>query len=528
MMMPMFLSTLLACSNDKGVAVYNAPPEAAFTSHEMGDEVYAGSTETFSAALTDANHDAESLVAAWFAGGEEICVAAAPDGNGDIHCSILMEPGREEVKVEVRDPKNAIGSSTITLVIVGTEAPVVDILTPVADGGYYADVPIDFTATVSDAEDLAEDLQLSWLSDVDPSLSLGTTADSDGSFAGSGLLVAGEHLITLTATDSLGETGSDSVSIVVGPENSPPDCAIVSPADGSAGSQGDLVVFDGTASDADSPSEELTATWISDLDGILGTGAPGSDGAVVLETGSLSVGAHQITLSVSDDRAGTCETRIVYTVDSCSPFAEELPYDGIDSNCDGLETLNDQDGDGSPDDDTMDYNGDGVADLGVECAGTYDDSGTGVYFLFCDHMDFWEQANEFCTDSGYDSISSVHSAAENSTLVSLMESVDADLNPGLPYDFASGSFLGYSKLIQYHPVGATIDGDGFAWVDGSGPGYTNWNTGEPNGTDAYPEHCLEFIYNSASRGQWNDCYCYEGQNSTWPAPERRINCSKRP
>ena len=58
------------------------------------------------------------------------------------------------------------------------------------------------------------------------------------------------------------------------------------------------------------------------------------------------------TATVSDGDTAVSDSDSVVLVD-CSPFATEIPYDGIDSNCDGLESLNDQDGDGQPDDATV-------------------------------------------------------------------------------------------------------------------------------------------------------------------------------
>ena len=118
-----FLLLLIACDNDKGVTVFNTPPEAEIISHGDGSEVFEGYAVEFRAALSDVNHDTDTLTARWKVNGEEVCPFLPPEENGESVCVAAINAGQEEVIVEVRDPENASGSDMVSLNITPTEAP---------------------------------------------------------------------------------------------------------------------------------------------------------------------------------------------------------------------------------------------------------------------------------------------------------------------------------------------------------------------------------------------------------------------
>ncbi|MCI0451102.1 MAG: PKD domain-containing protein, partial [Candidatus Latescibacteria bacterium] len=70
----------------------------------------------------------------------------------------------------------------------------------------------------------------------------------------------GEYLARLTVSDTFGATATLTFTITAG--NTPPDGTIVYPVNGSIAAAGELVVLWGEATDADTPSEELTFHWI--------------------------------------------------------------------------------------------------------------------------------------------------------------------------------------------------------------------------------------------------------------------------
>ena len=118
-------------------------------------------------------------------------------------------------------------TSTISVEIIGNEPPTISILTP-ADGSFFSpDDVIEMAATVSDTEDAADQLRVSGTSNVDGDLGLSSLPSSAGDWAANlGELTSGNHLITLTVTDTVGQSGTDSVTVSVNGKPTAPEVAI--------------------------------------------------------------------------------------------------------------------------------------------------------------------------------------------------------------------------------------------------------------------------------------------------------------
>ncbi len=317
-----------ACQPDQSLGTRNAAPEASITSHQAGDEVMEGSDVTLRGLVSDADHDATSLVATWFAGGSTACAAAAPGVDGTTSCETTLELGQETISLEVRDPLDASGAAIVELVIQANEAPTAAIVTPEPGGTYYSDQKITLEGIVGDAEDEAQDLLVWWESDLDGELDLDVEPSSDGTVSDATYLSEGEHFLTLGVLDSSGKSDSDDVIITVGPPNTAPSCAITAPESGAAGPEGETVIFEGQVSDPDIPANWLEVSWTSDKDGELGESQPDSSGAVALPVDSLSVGTHVVTMAAVDEIGGDCSAFVLYTVGTPPEITLEAPSTG--------------------------------------------------------------------------------------------------------------------------------------------------------------------------------------------------------
>ena len=78
---------------------------------------------------------------------------------------------------------------------------------PTADGTYYSNELITFSATVSDTEDAPDELVVRWSSSVDGELDLGASPDSTGLVEGFGYLTEAEHAVTVEV--GRGEGGAE-------------------------------------------------------------------------------------------------------------------------------------------------------------------------------------------------------------------------------------------------------------------------------------------------------------------------------
>lgn len=181
-------------------------------------------------------------------------------------------------------------------------SPTVAITSPADSSSFALGEDISLSGFADDSEDGSlSDESMVWTSNLDGELGTGESVLLPG-----GRLLSGEHIITLTATDSGQLTGSDQVTILV-EENQPPEVRITSPADGSSFVLSEDIVLEGTGDDREDGS--LTGgslVWSSNLTGELGTGE-----SVVLAGGTLSPGTHIITLTATDSGSLTGSDSVI-------------------------------------------------------------------------------------------------------------------------------------------------------------------------------------------------------------------------
>ena len=269
--------------------------------------------------VSDEEDEPDALAVAWTSDSEEEFGITPPDSSGTTRASAYMSEGIHTITLTVTDSAGNFTSDTLDLQV-GPDnpagAPDVAITFPdVLPGGrpfYYGDQAIEFEGLVTDDEDAADTLSITWASDTDGEI-LATTPDSDGTTGLAAHLTQGLHTITLTATDSDGQIGSDAINIEVGPDNTPPNCVLLTPTDGESGMVGDLVVFGGTVGDPDVLVDTLTVEW-KDGEDLVGSSIPTTSGNVSLPLTELTLGAHVISMIVSDEMGATCTDQVTYIV----------------------------------------------------------------------------------------------------------------------------------------------------------------------------------------------------------------------
>lgn len=319
----------LGCSSEDKLSVRNAIPVALITSHTTVDAVREGDWLTVIGTVSDDTDAPSALSVTWYSGDVPVCAPSPPLDDGITICEVEVPAGEElKIRLEVRDPKNALGDDTVTLQITENQAPEVVLSAPISGDVYVVGELIEFVALVTDIEDAPEDMTLWFESSLDGRIDLSVPPTSDGEVAGSIILTEGSHNLALWVEDTVGHTNSDSVIITVGPENTGPLCEITQPESGTAVALGDLVVFEATASDVDVPSDWLTASWQSDKDDILGDSAPSSADAIAFPVDSLTANTHIITLTVTDDVGATCTDFILLTVSTPPVVTVTAPLDG--------------------------------------------------------------------------------------------------------------------------------------------------------------------------------------------------------
>lgn len=109
------LLLLLVACGDQGVRSFNADPTASITSHDELAEIEAGATVVFRGSASDPDDSADRLTATWLVDGAEGCPATVPDERGVSRCELVLDSGRHEISLEVRDPANAVAVDRVNV-----------------------------------------------------------------------------------------------------------------------------------------------------------------------------------------------------------------------------------------------------------------------------------------------------------------------------------------------------------------------------------------------------------------------------
>ncbi len=220
-------------------------------------------------------------------------------GTGNSITVNNLSAGTHTIRLTVTDSAHTSGTASISITV-GNTPPTAVINYP-ADGATINEgYSITFSGTGTDPEDGSlSGSALVWRSNKDGQIGIGNSPLVS-------FLSSGPHVITLSVTDSDGATGSDTIALTVG--NTLPTASIKNPAGGSTFTASELIVFNGTGTDAeDGNLYGGSLVWTSSRDGLIGTGTN-------VSVSGLSVGAHLITLTVTDRNGAVDSEAITITI----------------------------------------------------------------------------------------------------------------------------------------------------------------------------------------------------------------------
>jgi PKD repeat protein len=277
--------------------VGNAAPVAAIQSPAAGATFFQGTSIAFSGSASDAEDGALGGAAlAWSSSLD------GPIGQGASFSTSLLSVGAHQITLTARDSAGDSGAARVGItVLAANQAPVAAISGPADGSTFAAGTTVQLRGSATDPEDGAlNGASLTWRSSLDGLLGTGTALDVAS-------LRAGAHLVTLTAVDSGGRTGSASIGLTItpAPVNIPPVARLTGTAQAEAGTD---MAFDASES---SDADGTIAGYRFDF----GDGSSPQDGAAKTATHQYATpGGYTVTLTVTDDKGASGSTTLGVTV----------------------------------------------------------------------------------------------------------------------------------------------------------------------------------------------------------------------
>ena len=206
-------------------------------------------------------------------------------------------------------------------------APIVEILSPEDGAALYQYNRIQLVADIIDKDDPIDTLSIALTSSLDGTLNIDDANVMDTNFEIDFNLSAGTHTLSLSVTDPSGLQTTDDIQITINEDNTPPMCTLSTPTDGESVSVAQNLTASGYASDSESPMEYLTVVFRSDIDGIVGTTNPSTDGVIEMPI-VLNDNIHQLTMTVTDPGNQSCEVTHTIFVSNGPMVTITYPSDG--------------------------------------------------------------------------------------------------------------------------------------------------------------------------------------------------------
>lgn len=277
----------------------NRPPVVTISAPQNGAQVQVGTAVQLSGSATDPEDGALSGGSlAWSSN-----VSGALGTGASLSISTLSQ-GVHTITLTATDSLGLSASQSVSISVnaPNNQPPTAAITAPANGFSTFAGTAITFTGTGTDPEDgTLSGASLAWSSSLSGALGTGSPLTLSN-------LGVGTHQISLTVTDSGGNTDVATIQVTVLAQNQPPTASITSPSSGQSFTAGTTVQLRGSATDPeDGALTGASLVWSSNKDGVIGTGAS-------VDTASLTVGQHTLTLTATDVGGRTGSASVTVTI----------------------------------------------------------------------------------------------------------------------------------------------------------------------------------------------------------------------
>jgi hypothetical protein len=182
----------------------NQPPVVTIQTPTAGENFAQGEAISFTGSAIDPEYGTLT--------GTALVWTSNLDGQIGIGASFScsnLSVGTHTITLTATDPRGAIATVSITITVSDNQVPAVTLSAPANGANFSIGETIIFTGSATDPEDGAlSGTSLVWTSNLDGQIGTGGSLTRND-------LSAGSHTITLTATDSKGGTGTQSITITV-------------------------------------------------------------------------------------------------------------------------------------------------------------------------------------------------------------------------------------------------------------------------------------------------------------------------
>jgi len=375
--------------------------------------------------------------------------------------------------------------------------PNASITLPVSGSTYDEGTEVSFQATVSDDAG-AETVVLVWSSDIDGVLKDSDHPSSDGTaqFVTANL-TPGNHVITLTATDSDAEQVQSTVQVGIIDLPEAPEIDVVHPNTGDHANEGDTFDFVASVSDAQDAATDLVVDVESDVQGSICSPMTVDETGIARCSAVLQGGDHLFTFTVTDTDGETAQATSYFAV---TPLSE------IDNDGDGFtETQGDCDDTNSAikpgaieTENGLDDDCDSLVDEGTNA---YDDDGDGYSENQGDCNDATTAQNPSVTESCNGSDDNCNGATDEAGAIGCSTYYyDWD---GDSYGDNSNTACQCASSVDYH---ATRGGDCYDFNGSASPQESAYHNTQ-RGDGSYDYNC---------DGVESVRYTAQGSCSGWP------------
>ena len=235
----------------------NTMPTCSIVSPIMGDSFVVGEPIIFQASASDSEIASENLTVMWTSDKDGELGGGTIDSSGvAILTTSDLSPDTHTIQFAVEDEQESRCSSSV-VISVGT-SPDLSILSPTAGDVFALGEVIYFSGTVQDGDELPSQVALSWVSSVDGEFSTQGSSASGVLDVYVSTLSAGQHSISVTATDSTGLSDISSLSILV---NDPPTAPTLTVTPSVAYTNDDIVAIASGSTDSEGHTISYAYEW---------------------------------------------------------------------------------------------------------------------------------------------------------------------------------------------------------------------------------------------------------------------------